>query len=210
VLICHLWFIGIIYTLDTVSAAAHGVGVRIESLAYLPGAAFAVAATTLAGQFLGAGDRRKAAHSVLMALLVGGGIMTGAAVLFFVAAEPLTQFFLGPDKQATADQAAQLLRVVAFATPLLAVAMILTGGLRGAGDTRWPLMVTLVGFLGVRIPLAYLLAWDQIELPLLAVEIPGAGWGVLGAWYAMLTETLLRALMIAWRFWQGGWQHVKL
>jgi Na+-driven multidrug efflux pump len=210
VLFCNLWYVRIIYALATADAAAHGVGVRIESLAYLPGAAFAVAATTLAGQFLGGGEPRRAVRSVLLALLVGGGIMTAVAAMFFVGADPLVHFFLGDDKPHVAKLAAQLMRVVAFSTPALAVSMILTGALRGAGDTRWPLAVTLVGFLGVRIPLAYYLAWDEISLPLLDAVIPGMGLGVVGAWYAMLVETLLRALMISLRFWHGGWQRVRV
>ena len=42
---------------------------------------------------------------------------------------------------------------------------ILTGGLRGAGDTRWPLAITFIGLLGLRIPGACLLAWDHIAIP---------------------------------------------
>jgi putative MATE family efflux protein len=210
VLFCHLWFVGVINAISTEAAAAHGVGVRIESLAYLPGAAFAVAATTLSGQFLGAGDHRRAVRSVLMALLVGGGIMTGAAVWFFFGADSLAQFFLGADSGRTADLAADLLQIVAFATPALAVAMILTGALRGAGATRWPLLVTLIGFLGVRIPLAYYWAWDEIYLPVPDVTVQGLNRGVVGAWYAMLVETLLRAVLITLRFWHGGWKRVEV
>jgi len=210
VLFCHLWFVAIINSVGTVHAAAHGVGVRIESLAYLPGAAFAVAATTLAGQFLGARDHRRAVRSVLMALLVGGGVMTAAALCFFFGAEQLVQFFLSDDKGESAEKAVRLLRIVAFATPALAVAMILTGALRGAGDTRWPLVFTLIGFLGVRIPLAYLLAWNVIHLPLIGVSIDGFGRGVVGAWYAMLVEVVLRALMVTYRFWHGGWKRIEV
>jgi putative MATE family efflux protein len=210
VLFCHLWYVRIIFALGTEAAAAHGVGVRIESLAYLPGAAFAVAATTLAGQCLGAGDHRRATRSVLMALLVGGGIMTVVAVLFFVGARPLVHFFLGQEVTETSQRAAELMRVVAFSTPALAIAMILTGALRGAGDTRWPLVITLIGFLGIRIPLAYYLAWDEFQLPLVAVTVQGLAGGVVAAWYAMLVETVLRAVLISLRFWHGGWTRVKV
>jgi putative MATE family efflux protein len=210
VLFCHLWYVSIINAIGTEAAAAHGIGVRIESLSYLPGAAFAVAATTLAGQFLGAGDHRRAVKSVLMALLAGGGIMTMAAVCFFSAADSLARFFLGAHSVTTVNLAADLLRIVAFATPGLAVAMIFTGALRGAGDTRWPLAVTLFGFLGIRIPLAYYLAWDTIYVPVLDMTLHGLGGGVVAAWYAMLVETWLRAALITLRFWQGGWKRVKV
>jgi len=102
------------------------------------------------------------------------------------------------------------MRIVAFATPPLAVAMILTGALRGAGDTRWPLVVTFIGFLGIRIPFAYLLAWDEIHLPLFDYTIIGFGLGVAGAWYAMVAEVVLRAVLIVYRFWHGGWKRIKV
>jgi len=210
VLFCHLWYVRIINTLGTVEAAAHGLGVRIESLAYLPGAAFAVAATTLAGQFLGAQDHRRAQRSVLLALLVGGGIMTVAAICFYFRAEQLVWIFLAADKVETARATVPLMKIVAFSTPALAVAMILTGALRGAGDTRWPLVFTIVGFLGIRIPLAYVLAWESVHLPLFDITVPGFGWGVEGAWWAMVVETVLRATFVATRFFQGGWKRIKV
>ncbi len=92
---CHLWFLSIINSLGTLPAAAHGLGVRIESLAYLPGTAFQVAAATLAGQFLGAGDPRRATRSVMMACAVGGSLMMSAGVLFYSSGHWLTDLFLG-------------------------------------------------------------------------------------------------------------------
>ncbi len=71
-------------------------------------------------------------------------------------------------------------------------------------------MVTLIGFLGVRIPLAYYLAWDEIPLPLFNTVVQGLGGGVVAAWYAMLVETVLRALLIGLRFWHGGWKRINV
>ncbi len=143
IVFCHLWFLSIINSLGTLPAAAHGLGVRIESLAYLPGAAFQVAAATMAGQFLGAGDPRRAARSVWMAVLVGGGLMMSAGVLFFFGGAWLTSLFLGHQTRETATITIELLKIVALAMPPFAVSTILTGGLRGAGDTRWPLSLHL-------------------------------------------------------------------
>jgi len=210
IVFCHLWFLSIINSLGTLSAAAHGLGVRIESLAYLPGAAFQVAAATMAGQFLGAGDVRRAGRSVLMALLVGGGLMCTAGLLFFFGGHQMTRVFLGDQSEQTGEIATKLLKIVAIAMPPFALSTILTGGLRGAGDTRWPLLFTFVGFLLVRIPLAYYLAWDVVVIPLVGWSIPGAGWGVVGAWYAMLTDCFTRAVMVGWRFVHGGWQQVRI
>ena len=75
IVLCHLWFLSIVNSLGVLAAAAHGLAIRIESLGYLPGTAFQVAAATLAGQYLGAGDYRRASRSVLTACLAGGGLM---------------------------------------------------------------------------------------------------------------------------------------
>ncbi len=210
VVFCHLWFLSIINSLGTLSAAAHGLGVRIESLAYLPGTAFQVAAATMAGQYLGAGDSRRASRSVLMAVLVGGGLMTAAGVLFFFGGRWLTGLFLGQQTEATADVTVRLLKIVALAMPPFALSTILIGGLRGAGDTRWPLLFTFVGFLLVRIPLAYYLAWDEITVPFFGWKLAGVGLGVVGAWYAMLVNCLVRSILVGWRFAHGGWQRVRV
>ena len=143
---CHLWFLSIINSLGTLSAAAHGLGVRIESLAYLPGTAFQVAAATLAGQFLGAGEPRRATRSVMMACAAGGSLMVTAGAMFFFQGDWLTGLFLGKSTEQTAELAVPLLKIVALAMPPFALSTILIGGLRGAGDTRWPLVFTLVGF----------------------------------------------------------------
>jgi putative MATE family efflux protein len=210
VVFCHLWFLSIINRLGTLEAAAHGLGVRIESLAYLPGVAFQVAAATLAGQFLGAGEPRKASRSVLLACLAGGGVMVAAGLLFFFGAEALTSIFLGKQTRQAAELAAPLLRIVAFSMPSLAITMVLAGALRGAGDTRWPLLFTFVGFLGVRIPAAYLLAWDTVHVFPFDVSVSGFGLGVIGAWYAMVADIVVRSALVFARFWQGGWKRVKV
>ena len=80
--------------------------------------------------------------------------------------------------------------------PPLALMQVLTGALRGAGDTRWPLAFTFIGFLGVRLPLAWLLTqyWD---------------WGVHGAWYAMAIDVMVRCALMVARFLSGGWKRSR-
>jgi putative MATE family efflux protein len=197
VVLCHLVFVSIINDLGSLPAAAHGVAIRIESLAYLPGHAFQVAAATLAGQYLGAGDQRRAGESVLMACLVGGGIMVTAGAAFFTWGAELAGLFVGPEQADVARLAVPLLRTVACGMPALALMSILSGGLRGAGDTRWPLVFTFVGLVGVRLPGAWLLthAW---------------GWGVQGAWYAMVADLVVRCVLVVFRFFHGGWKRIEV
>ena len=194
---CQLVFLSLVNRLGTLAVAAHGVAIRLESLAYLPGSAFEVAAGTLAGQFLGAGDRRRAIHSVIAAATCGCGLMFSASAVLYFQAEPLVDLFLRTETRrrgrgggaAAADRGA-------------GGAAAGTGDgadrrVRGAGDTRWPLLFTLIGFFGVRFPVAWLLAiaW---------------GWGVQGAWYAILADLTVRAVLFSARFAHGGWQRVKV
>jgi putative MATE family efflux protein len=207
---CHVWFLSVISSLGTLALAAHSLGIRIESLAYLPGSAFHVAAATMTGQYLGAGDYHRARKSALTATLTGGTLMIGTGFLFYFGAEWLTSIFLVDAKQEVATVTIRLLQMVSISMPSLALMIILNGALRGAGDTRWPLLFTFVGLICIRIPLAYWLAKEQVEIPLLAISFDGWGLGIIGAWYAMIVDVVVRSLMITARFWHGGWQNIRV
>jgi putative MATE family efflux protein len=193
----QLVFLSIISGLSTDELAAHGVAIRIESIAYLPGYAFQVAAATLCGQYLGAKEPRQATRSILTACAVSGGLLTLAGLLLYFGAQPLVALFLNPRQVGVLAIAPALLQIVSVAMPPLAIMQVLTGALRGAGDTRWPLAVTFLGFLGVRLPLAWLFVdvWQ---------------WGINGAWYAMVIDVLLRCALITLRFASGGWKRVEV
>ncbi len=207
---CQLWFVAVINQLGDRATAAHGVAICVESMAFLPGTAFQLAAMTLVGQYLGAQDYHKASRAVLMACLVGGGLMTAVGVVMYTQAHPLAQLFVRPQQADVALLAVPLLRTVSLAMPALALTMILSGALRGAGDTRWPLVFSLVGLLGVRIPAAYWLAFETIEIPGVGWVFTGCGLGVVGAWYAMVTDLSVRAVLVVYRFAHGGWKRVEV
>lgn len=208
--LCQLWFVAIINLLGNVAAAAHGIGVRVEALAYMPGAAFQMAAATLVGQFLGAGKPKQATHSTLMACGVATAIMTFCGFMFYFFAAELAGVFLPAANSDVGELTASLLRVSAFSMPPLALVIVLIGTLRGAGDTRWPLAITLIGFLGIRLPLAYYLAYDTIHIPFIEVTLPGWNLGVIGAWYAMVIDIYIRCGLMCARFFQGGWKRVRV
>jgi putative MATE family efflux protein len=207
VLTCHLVYVSIIYRLGTQAQAAHGLGVQIEAMSYLPGSAFQVAAATLAGQSLGAADPRRAVRSVLLCVASAAAIMCVAGIVMFTAGEAVARAFLG-ERNETAVLVGQLLKIVAISCPPLAVLMVTSGALRGSGDTTWPLAITFIGLVCVRIPGACLLAWD--EVPLGGLSIPGFNLGVAGAWWAMVADVTLRSVLVAGRFVQGGWKRVRV
>jgi putative MATE family efflux protein len=209
VLICHLFYVAIINRLGTLAQAAHGLGVQIEAMSYLPGSAFQVAAATLAGQALGAADPRRARRAVLYCVASATSIMCVAGLVMYFAGEQLAALFTGGPTE-TSILVGQLLKIVAWSCPPLAILIVTSGALRGSGDTTWPLAITLIGLAGIRIPGACLLAWDEIPLPGLDMSIPGLGLGVAGAWWAMVVDVSLRSILIAGRFLHGGWQRAKV
>ena len=209
---CHLSFLSIVNRLGDVAAAAHSVAITIESLAFLPGSAFTVAAATLAGQFLGAGDERRARRSVWQAAMACMALMSAAGIIFLVSADGLAGWFVGgaASQPEVAALTGRLVRIVAFAQPPLALLMVLSGGLRGAGATRLPLVVNFLGLLLVRLPLAVLLARESIELPVGLGTIPGLGLGVIGAWYAMAADLTIRGVSMLVIFARKNWSRVRV
>jgi putative MATE family efflux protein len=208
--ICHLIYLRIVLALGDVAAAAHGVAIQVEALGYMPGGAFQISAATLAGQYLGAQDPVRARHSAIMACGVATAIMVAAGVFFYVAAVPLAAFFLGGTNSVVVPLAAHLLRIVAYAMPPLAITLVLVGALRGAGDTRWPLVLNLLGILIIRVPLAMYLSYDTVTIPFIDYTIVGAGLGVVGAWYALVIDVCVRCVLLILRFQHDSWQRIEV
>lgn len=209
-LVSQLLFVALINSMGEASAAAHGLAVQIEACAYLPGAAFQVAAATIAGQFLGAQRPQRAAEGVLICLAAGATLMCASGLGLYFYGEQFALFFTGDGSDPTTGNASELLRIIALAMPSLAIVMVVTGGLRGAGDTFWPFIYTLIGFFVFRIPLAIFLCFETFEVPLVNWDIQGLGLGVSGAWYAMGIDLLVRGFLVGGRFMHGGWKNLKV
>ena len=79
----------------------------------------------------------------------------------------------------------------------MAVEYALGGALRGAGDTRFPLFAILTGLFVFRLGGAAL--------------VTGVfGGGVVAVWCCLLADYTVKALLLAWRFASGRWQHVRV
>jgi Na+-driven multidrug efflux pump len=145
-----------------------------------------------------------------MAFLLGQLVMGLMSVTFFVLARPMFELFCPhPWQRPIVEQGVPVLRLVAFAMPALACTMIFTPALRGAGDVRMPVLFTWIGFLVVRIPLAYYLALPAVDLGPLGVW-PGVDLGLLGAWLAMFADILVRGAFFLARFVGGAWQRMRV
>ncbi|HEY7309385.1 MAG TPA: MATE family efflux transporter [Gemmataceae bacterium] len=206
----QLWFLSIINHLDDAAKAAHGIALQWEALGYLSGGAFGTAAMTLVGQNLGARDPRRAAHGGWTSLALGGALMTFMGIIFYLLAPQMFRFFCpDPGQQPIIDEGVPVLRLIAFAMPGLASCIVFTSALRGAGDTRVPVLFTWFGFFLLRIPLAYLLTRAEIDLGPLGVY-RGFNLGLLGAWLAMFADLLVRGVFFLTRFAGGRWQTMRV
>jgi Na+-driven multidrug efflux pump len=184
------------------------VAIRCEAIAFLTVTAFSVAASTLTGQYLGARRADLAARAATTAWGLGAAVLAALGVLLYTQAAPMFELFLAGRQPEVVAQGVPVLRVVAFALPALATINVLGGALRGAGDTRWPWAIVLLGYLTVRLPLTYLLATPAAD------SGPGWswawGWGLYGAWIAMFADLCVRGTLIAARFLHGGWRQARV
>lgn len=193
----YLAFLGIVNTLGDTAGAAHGIALAWEAMGYLTGNAFGTAAMALVGQAQGAKQPARATRAGWLAFGMGAASMSFMGAVFFALAVPMFELFCPHPTQADIiAQGAPVLRLVAFGMPALASCMVLAQALRGAGDTRWPMLFTWLGFFGVRLPLA----WFLVQ----------AGWGLFGAWLAMNADMHVRGLLLAWRFACGGWKDIQV
>lgn len=174
---------------------AHMIAIRVEALSYLPGFAMGIAAATLTGQYLGAGDPERARRSAILCWKLGAGMMGLMGLWFMAWPQPLIR--LATDEPELLATAPTLLRMAGFVQVFFATSIVLGQAMRGAGDTRSTLLLTAASTYAVRLPLVYLFA-----VPL--------GWGLIGVWMGLCTELAVRGCLFAWRFGHGDWLRAKV
>lgn len=191
----QLLFSRIVSSLGTVTFAAHRITLTAESLSFNAGFGFALAATTLVGQYLGAEKPKLAEKSGFIAVKMGAILMAFVGIFFFIWPDYFLMIFTR-DKEILSI-ARICLRIVAISQPFLAAVMGFSGALRGAGDTRRVLVITLTGIWGIRLVFAYIFA---IIL----------GWGLIGAWIAMSLDLITRGIIYFFIFKGGKWKYINV
>ncbi|NLP18848.1 MAG: MATE family efflux transporter [Firmicutes bacterium] len=193
--ISSLIFIFMVTSLGTVAFAAHQVANSVESLSFMPGHGFAIATATIVGQKLGGQSPAEAndggQQGTLMALMAMGAM----GLLFFTFPRQLVYLF-APGEAQVISLGARAIRIGALEQPCIAATMVLSGALRGAGETRYPLYVTLLGNWLVRMPLTYLVIYVW-RLSLGAV------------WIVTVLDWLFRGSLLYRYYRRGKWLTVK-
>lgn len=185
--VVFLWLVSLY---GTGAYAAYGIGVGLLSFSFVIGFGFSIAASTLVGQSLGAGDPLGATRSGWRAMALSIAAMTGFGLAIVLAARPLARLMIDDDE--VVDLTVHFIWVLGSVQPLMAIEAALGGALRGAGDTRFPLLAVFAGLVGMRVPLAAAFAWGG-----LAVE-----W----IYAALIADYVVKALLLTARFRSGRWQ----
>ncbi len=181
---------------EPVNGAATTVIVGVLKLTFTACLAFGTSTATLVSQSLGTGNPERAERfgwvSVRLGLVIFGcvgaleGLVFPHQILAFVShSEAVRQAALMP------------LRLMGICTPIIAVGMILTQALFGAGNTRFVMIAELILHFTCLVPLAWILG---ITMNL----------GLVGIWTAAVVYVALLASVMTWKFSRGDWKGIKI
>ena len=136
----------------TEAYAAYGIGVQILSFSFVIGFGFSIAGATLVGQHLGAKNKDQARRAGWGAMRLSIISMTFFGIIIILLAEPLARFMIDNDE--VVRLTVIFIWLLGSMQPLMAIEFSLGGALRGAGDTKTPLVITLTCLLFIRVFLA--------------------------------------------------------
>ncbi len=190
-----LLFVKIIASLGTVAYATHQIGINILNLSFTPGQSFGIAASTLAGRSLGAKEPELAEKYIKTSRQMGTIIAVGMGLILFFLGPAIASLYSN-DTQVVSE-AGRILKLISFIQPFQCSQLVLSGGLRGAGDTVWTLVSTFIGILIVRVILGYYFVMIL-------------GMGLMGAWLAILIDQFIRWILITLRFRTNKWKYVTI
>lgn len=186
-----LLLIRIITSFGVVALASYGIMIRLRMFVMMFGFGVGGAAAVLIGQNMGAANFKRATRSGWEALKYYEIIVFPIAVLFFIFSSQIIGVFNNHPEVIKIGRSS--LRFISFTLPFLASALILGRGITGAGDTLAPAIMTGVVQLGLRIPVAYVMAIIF-------------GLGTNGVWLSINVSDICQGLVMVWYFKRGYWR----
>lgn len=172
----YVAFAAMINSLGDTSAAAHTIANTVESAFYIPGYGMQAAASTLAGNALGAGERDKLRAIARMMLIFEVTLMIISGGLLFIFAPNMMSMF--SKDAAVIALGATVLRMVAVSEPFYGVSIIIEGMMMGMGKTVMPFVCSLIGMWAIRI-LGTFICIEFFHL------------GLVSAWACMILHNLI-------------------
>ncbi len=186
----YVAFASMINSLGEISTAAHTIANTVESAFSVPGYGMQTAAATLAGNALGARDKRRIRDLGRMILLIEVGLMILSGGLLFAFAPNMMGLF-SQDAQVIA-LGSIVLRMVALSEPFYGVSIIIEGMLLGMGQTVVPFVCSIIGMWGIRI-LGTFLCTQLLDM------------GLVAAWACMIGHNLALFAMFLVYYRSGKW-----
>jgi len=181
--------------LGTLAFAAHHICLNISGLSTNLGQALGMASTSFTGRSLGAGKPSKAMEYVKELELTALILSLGVSLAFVLFGRNIAMIYT--DDPGVLKALIPVLAVLAVINPAQNTLLVLSGSLKGAGDTKWPLLTSLLGLSVIRIPLVLLLL-KYTDL------------GLKGAWIAAAAEKYLSYLLFRFRYDRGGWKTLAI
>lgn len=189
-----LIFVSIIATYGTFELAGYQVGLRVEGIAFMPGFGFAIAASALVGQSLGAKDMHKAFKLGVISSRVAYIFMGSVGLIMILFAEFLVSFFT--QDEFTIAIASYYLIFVGLAQIPLAIMFVYSAALRGAGATKTTLKINLISL------------WVFRVIPsFLAYKF---GFSIVAIFIIMNIETLIKAIIYIYIYNKKVWLYTKI
>jgi MATE family multidrug resistance protein len=194
-------FMMIVGRIGTAPLAASGIAFNLNMLVFMPMLGLGVGVSSIVGRYVGAERPEHAERATWMAAVVSFVYMSACGALYVGAPRLLLAPYLaGSDPVAflpVEETAVVLLRFVAVYSIFDMLNVVFSAGIKGAGDTRYPLVVTVV------------LSWLAMLLPAWILCIRG-GAGVYAAWCCASAYVILLGLAMIHRFVRGGWKHMRV
>ena len=194
-------FMVIVGRIGTLELAASGIAFNLNMIVFMPMVGLSIAVSSLVGRYLGADRPDVAERAVRSALAMSFGYMAACGLLYVLGAPLLLAPYGAGADPATwpriAEVATVLLRFVAVYSIFDMMNLIHAAGLRGAGDTVYPMVLTFV------------LAWIAMLVPAwVGCVVLGAG--AYFAWTMASLYVLLLGLLMRRRFRAGHWKAMRV
>ena len=174
--------------------AALSAGLRIESAIFLPAFAFNMANAVVIGNFLGEKRTEEAFKGGIMTAFLGVPIVIILTLVVILNARWIAPIL--SNNEIVIAETVRYLYINMLSEPFMAWAIILGGGLMGAGDTRGVMILMGMSLWFIRVPLSYLF-------------VVILGFGAVSVWWAMNLSQLIMALLISRRYFGKKWLALK-
>ncbi len=181
--------------LGEVPFATHQICMNITSVSFAFADGFATAATGLVGQSLG---EKRPDCAMIYARACQRCILLISIVLTVIFLSTRTQLImLFSDEQEVISLGAKIVYIIAFTCFAQTSQVVISGSLRGAGDSKFTAMTALIGTTLIRPIISWLLCYPF-------------GFGLIGAWIGMLFDQGVRLVMNFVRFSSGKWTSIRV